>query len=705
MRKIIPAILTIFIIGVLWQPTSAQAGIKTIRISSLDYSAFPQIVTTVRVLDENGRPVRSIAKVDLFVREDSNEVDFDLQEVYVGVNTVLVIDINNSFRPDAIEEIKQIAFRYIESMGKKDQLAIITVRREQQRIENGVAVYQEFTGDQGSLTNSVNNLTYGNPIAGISEPLLGMELAMDMLAVDPGSQRVNTVVLISPGTSKSIHDPGERVDALLDKAADLERIIPIFTIQLGGEDNAHMRNLGAGSGGLYAAFSGQASLDRLFELIEQNRRQMQISLRSTSASAGERILAIGVSGAPAPLVAHPFVVAPPPLAPEIVSVVINQGDPILRQAPAYTENLADIPPTEVVVTATYQWPDGYDRDLFSAELWVDGQFNGEALIDPAGELRFTWEVRKFKTPGTTTANIEVRIKDELGLQNAIQVNVPVQVINPKPEIAAAAEPAAPCGWFGDSPGIGDVLGETCTNLGITTTKIFTFIFLIGLLIFTVVLWLSRGAVVRAGSGIALWMTDLYRRLSGGRAVQQAKLRLEVINGWQQGDRQVFDLFGETPIGRDRAYSELVFVDHPHISRVHCIIHEDVAHGIWTIEDRESANGTFLNGDRLQPFAHYPLNDGDLIEIAQVGRGGIRFRLHIIIQAGAEQTGPKMLAGRRGKQRSQGGYSSSPNWQNADVSQTQPLTDGVSKGNPLQTTGHAPRSANREDNFDPSQQTF
>lgn len=49
----------------------------------------------------------------------------------------------------------------------------------------------------------------------------------------------------------------------------------------------------------------------------------------------------------------------------------------------------------------------------------------------------------------------------------------------------------------------------------------------------------------------------------------------------------------------RAPTNEVHLDTMAVSREHCVLRRDAARGTWTVEDLGSANGTFLNGARVQ----------------------------------------------------------------------------------------------------------
>ena len=54
----------------------------------------------------------------------------------------------------------------------------------------------------------------------------------------------------------------------------------------------------------------------------------------------------------------------------------------------------------------------------------------------------------------------------------------------------------------------------------------------------------------------------------------------------------------------------------YISGTHAELHYTQAAG-WSIEDKNSSNGTFVNGRRLVPTQNMPLSDRDLVQLANI----------------------------------------------------------------------------------------
>lgn len=83
------------------------------------------------------------------------------------------------------------------------------------------------------------------------------------------------------------------------------------------------------------------------------------------------------------------------------------------------------------------------------------------------------------------------------------------------------------------------------------------------------------------------------------------------------------------IGKSRDEAD-GFVSSPIVSRVHCAVSYE--RGRFFISDRESTNGTYVNGNLLRPLERYPLRAGDILEI-----GRCRFRVEPEDENGSKKT--------------------------------------------------------------------
>lgn len=77
------------------------------------------------------------------------------------------------------------------------------------------------------------------------------------------------------------------------------------------------------------------------------------------------------------------------------------------------------------------------------------------------------------------------------------------------------------------------------------------------------------------------------------------------------------------IGRRQGPYKQVFEKDMYVSGVHAQLFYNVENG-WCVMDKHSSNGTFLNRKRLQPDICMPLNNNDILSIANIN-------LQVIIQ--------------------------------------------------------------------------
>ncbi|MCB1157749.1 MAG: FHA domain-containing protein [Leptospiraceae bacterium] len=66
------------------------------------------------------------------------------------------------------------------------------------------------------------------------------------------------------------------------------------------------------------------------------------------------------------------------------------------------------------------------------------------------------------------------------------------------------------------------------------------------------------------------------------------------------------------VGRDGVGQE-VFKGHSSVSRLHAMFYRD--NQFWYVEDLDSFNGTFLNGEKLQAGKKYPIKNGDTLYLS------------------------------------------------------------------------------------------
>jgi hypothetical protein len=94
----------------------------------------------------------------------------------------------------------------------------------------------------------------------------------------------------------------------------------------------------------------------------------------------------------------------------------------------------------------------------------------------------------------------------------------------------------------------------------------------------------------------------------GTAIQiSSRMKLVIGRNPQIVNLQIYDL-----------------ADDSSISRIHCSIHFDNELNRFMLTDESSANGTYLNNERMNPHETTQLHHGDTIELGRVWKNGIQF---------------------------------------------------------------------------------
>lgn len=253
-----------------------------------------------------------------------------------------------------------------------------------------------------------------------------------------------------------------------------------------------------------------------------------------------------------------------------------------------------------------------------------GAANLPIPINTSVPISLTVEVPVSKTVAINTdipvvLDIEVPIRTEVPIQSDIPIalNIPVEV---------------PLDQLGINPLLTQVkdfanLLAQALDAGSTTTIIMA----IFSTIFAIFVLLNIGPAARTGGRA---MTQFIDRVTSRRVPSAPRAYLVVMEGDTNIGRTL-ELYGDTPLGNSRQFAELLFQqnsDDSAVSRLHCTVLDLENH--FKIKDEDSANGTYLNGTRLEPLNEARLEDGDMIELGQVERGGVRLMFQV---AGRGQT--------------------------------------------------------------------
>jgi hypothetical protein len=187
-----------------------------------------------------------------------------------------------------------------------------------------------------------------------------------------------------------------------------------------------LQDLALSTGGRYLTFTGSETLPDPEEWLAPLRHIYTLTYTSKIRSAGSQTLSVQINAAnglalTSPTVSFQLNVQPP--NPVLLSLPIQ----ITRQNPDSPFDLESFLPAQQEVGILIEFPDGFQRAITRATLFVDGQKMGENTSAPFN--KFTWDLSGYIASADHTVQVEV--EDELGLsQKSASIPVQVTVIQP-----------------------------------------------------------------------------------------------------------------------------------------------------------------------------------------------------------------------------------------------------------------------------------
>jgi VWFA-related protein len=267
-------------------PARAQEAV-TVRIEAVDVSAYPEVRTTVTILDANGRPIGDLPAQAFTADSDGTAVQVLgverglANEVPAAV--VLVFDASGSMEGTAIQQARQAGKALVDNLGPNDQVAVL-------KFADGVEIVHGLTGDRAALTSAID----GIQAAGDTALYDGVVKAAE--AVQGSAQR-DAVVLMSDGLDAGGVSRTSREASL---AAAQAAGAPFFVVGLGdGIDQPYLEELSRLSRGQFLLAPGPDALQSLYAAIGAAlRSQYTITLDAAAVDpAVAKTLSVQVSGA------------------------------------------------------------------------------------------------------------------------------------------------------------------------------------------------------------------------------------------------------------------------------------------------------------------------------------------------------------------------------------------------------------------------
>ena len=575
---------------------SSQESTQPIHITHVVTDDFPTINVLVAAWDTN---MIIIPNENLHVLEDGVPFEVDsVVPVDVGVRIAFVIDpgdgVNNT--GISLQTVYEIASEYLETfmmgrpwmMADVDEVTVLVQEGESTELISAMSSDPSLISQQ--LSSYIPPSNIGRPSEAGAFTRTALRRGLDELQFVPGEvDKPQALVLFTPGMRADTSDLAERA---------IEAGIPIHVVMTRERESNFweeaLEPLAAVTGGEFATHYGIDGLEPLFEDLTRRRQQLEVTYRTNSASAGQRNVTVEIQGSGETFIANgQYAVELSPPDVEVISPA--PGAVINRQAIEADADPADAEPTFLTVVAEIDFPDGYSRNLGPAQLLIEGVPAGQGQVVD-GRTEITWDIRSYQTAGQVPATLQVVLTDELGIQGqSTPRTVSVNYIVP----AASGTPQ----WL------------LIVTMAVALASLAAVAFL----------FLNRQHLSPALAGAGESISDFIERVTGRRTALVAKAYLVPLEGFDELPQRSFEIYGTTAIGRSRKHADLLFHindEDSAISRLHCTILDEDDH--FAIRDEDSTNGTLVNGEKITPLESMRLHDGDIVDVAPIERGGLKF---------------------------------------------------------------------------------
>lgn len=422
--------LTVILCGVLalclFSFAAAQSS-DTLTLSKPDTSSYPNISFYFWPLAADGSFIGDLTAEDVHVLENNREVKVDsLELIEPGMHMVLAVNegktLANSYAGKSrFESIKEAVAKWIESesITTLDDFSLVNntdvVQNKLAHPAEWTQALANYTPDLRSATPSINSLSQA------------LALIKDL----PGSDyKAKAVLYITP-----LPDAADFA-ALQEQGSLAVQLNTRLYIWLIGppdkykteEGAALLQKMAEDSGGSFFVFSGAEELPALNTYLNPLSHEYQLTYKTTLQKSGTFTLQLKAAKdtfdvtsektafdlkAQAP---NPIFLSPP----EEITLNWEQG------ADKKTWNLT---PSSYAVNYMIEFPDGHQRTITAARLFVDGQMAAEMTEAPFDSL--TWDLSQYTESGAH--KLQLYIEDTAGF-TAKTIETTVQVtVSPKPQ--------------------------------------------------------------------------------------------------------------------------------------------------------------------------------------------------------------------------------------------------------------------------------
>jgi hypothetical protein len=598
---------------------AAQTG-TSFFVTNVDASGFPDVQFNMRAVQIGNKVDGSLNANDITVYENGQEA----QNVQVTPNEdgaityIIVIDQGRAtnFNSFGITNMKQAISTLVNGGYFKDGVDSVTVMTRQNIDSDQTVTVLPTTQSSSALTTWAGSFGFDRS-RGSTKGLSAVDDAVSALGdqiVEPGSQ--TAVILFF---TRYIEEPSRTVAAatatnIANKANQQVASIYVFQTDPSQYQRDSLQLLAAGSGGIYTPLNRNSVLSQVssvYQIIDSQRAYYSVSFRSALGDSGQREITINSATRPSGGSVGTYQVSPAPPTVQITDPTANST--IRREASLQGDSATPVYDTNRrQVTATVSWPDGFPRNLTSAQLFVNGALEDSAdLTSGSSSLNFNWDLSSMTDAGITPVTLRVSVTDELGLSAEGDSSV---------DVAVAPPPTPEGGILTSVP--------TAAKIGI---PLLCFLGLLVLVIAVAAFFLIRGRSKGSADDSAEPEDQAMRTMFQPEVPQLALATLTVLEGpsGMIGERLKITTL-KVSIGRDPSQSDVSFYSDAEssVSRLHCTIelNDDNA---FRLTDKSSSAGTRLNGRRIQAESPVVLADADEIVLGDLAQRGVKLQFNFI----------------------------------------------------------------------------
>ncbi len=425
MRKLLLAFLIAAISLVGGFAVRAQEAARA-EIIKIDAGDFPTMHGMLDVYDADGKFASALDATNLTLLEDGNPLPLtSLVEEEVGAQIVVAInpgpamDTRDSLGTSRYDQIVEALRIWAEArpVAPTDEMSLITTA-------GPILV-------NASASEWRNSLVSFQPDARASIPSLqSLSFALDLLEGQQGSQEgmKRSILFLTP------HLPDQTtvdtLEALTERAILLNVRVNVWLIDTDAyfvhfSANA-LKSMALQTGGSYFAYSGIETLPDPESYFAHLRHVYTFDYESNLSVGGAHALAMQVQRSDLSITSEStnFTLDIQPPNPLLVSPPAQ----IVRQAPEDDPYNTDLLlPNETTLDLLIEFPDGHERPITRASLYVDDELVSEINEAPFEQLQ--WDISGYTN--SAEYSLRVEIEDSLGLtQSSIGIPVSLTVVQP-----------------------------------------------------------------------------------------------------------------------------------------------------------------------------------------------------------------------------------------------------------------------------------